>query len=296
MRPGDRGAGEAADPPVRCHEMLTQRKQEPCYPPSPRTVVGDRGPHLRDKSRLEQEQWGKARGSMQQDAAPNMADATLPLEPIDPQYGTRQRLEALFDNFWHKLEAKMIPTASTLISERRKSNKHGATKRAAEPQPKQSNSGLPAQNRREVCKPKPETKPASPIKKGYKAATLTTRHPSGLGAQQGLTPCRPYTRGDTRDRENARAPEPTTVSGRLHGHKARALAKARSQRSGKSSRSRNTRTVRRVHYHIETPARRSNKNQWTLPRSTTYDLWTLPLSTTYASLAGTKNIPTMGVG
>ncbi|CAH2292134.1 Hypothetical predicted protein [Pelobates cultripes] len=145
---------------------------------------------------------------------------------------------------------------------------------------------------------KPQTKPASPIKKAYKAAALTTRHPSGLGAHQGLTPCRPYTRGDTQDRENPRAPEPTTVSGRLHGHKVRALAKARSQRLGKSSRSRNTRTVRRAHYHtrIQTPVRRSNTDLWTLPLSTTYDLWTLPLSTTYASLAGTKNIPTMGVG
>ncbi|CAH2300983.1 Hypothetical predicted protein [Pelobates cultripes] len=283
MRPGDRRAGEAAGASVRSHKMLTQRKQEPCY----RTVGGDRGLHLRDKTRMEREQWGKARGSMQQDTAPNMADATLPLEPTDPQYGTRQRLEALFDNFWRTLEAKMKPMASPQISERPKSSKHGATKRAAEPQPKQSNSGLPAQNLREVCKPKPKTNPASPTKKAYKAAALITRHSSGLGAHQGLTPCRPYTRGDTRDRENPRAPEPTTMSGRLHGHKAGDLAKARSQRLGKSSRSRNSLTVRRVHYHtrVQTPARRSNT-----------DLWTLPLSITYASLAGTKNIPTMGVG
>ncbi|CAH2223172.1 Hypothetical predicted protein [Pelobates cultripes] len=209
-----------------------------------------------------------------------MADATFPHEPTDPQYGTRQRLEAPFDNFWRKLKAKMKPTASPQISERRKSNTHG---------------GPPSQNPNRATR---AYQRKTGERSAYKAAALTNRHPSGLGAHQGLAQCRPYTREDTRDRENPQDPKPTTMSGRLHGHKARALAKARSQRLGKSSHSRNTQTVRRFHYHtrIQTPSKRSNTDLWTLPLSTTYDLWTLPLSTTYASLAGTKNIPTMGVG
>ncbi|CAH2319241.1 Hypothetical predicted protein [Pelobates cultripes] len=245
MRPGNHRAGEAADPLVRCHEMLTQHKQ---------------------------------------------------YVSTDPQHGTRQRLEAILDNFWLKLETKLNPTASPRISKSHKSNKHGATERAAEPQPKQSNMGLSAREQKEACKPKLKTKPASPVKRAYKAAVLTTRHPSGLGAHQGFTPCRPYTRGDTRDRENPQALELTTMSGRLHGHKARALAKARSQRAGKSSCSGNTRTERRDHHHTTTPpSSRGNRIQTPARRSNT-DLWTLPLSTTYASLTGTTSVPTRGVG
>ncbi|CAH2321439.1 Hypothetical predicted protein [Pelobates cultripes] len=45
-----------------------------------------------------------------------MADASCLPEPIDPQLGVLHRLEAIFANFWRKLEARTQPLISTQAS------------------------------------------------------------------------------------------------------------------------------------------------------------------------------------
>ncbi|CAH2305540.1 Hypothetical predicted protein [Pelobates cultripes] len=195
MSPGDGRAGEAADLLVRCHENRHNASRNPIT--TPWTIGGDRGPYQRGTSRPEWAQWETARK-----AAPSMADTTLLPEPTDPQQWTLQGLDSILDNFWRKVEARQQPLAPPQIGERHKNNQHGATEMAAGPQLEWSNLGLPAQEQREGCEPKSETKPASPVQKVYKAAVLTARHPSGLGAHRGITPGCPYTRGDTRDWEN----------------------------------------------------------------------------------------------
>ncbi|CAH2278233.1 Hypothetical predicted protein, partial [Pelobates cultripes] len=48
------------------------------------------------------------------------------------------------------------------------------------------NLGLPAQERREACETKSETKPSSPVKRAPEAAVLTAQHPFGLGPTRSL--------------------------------------------------------------------------------------------------------------
>ncbi|CAH2253249.1 Hypothetical predicted protein [Pelobates cultripes] len=95
--------------------MPTHHEREPRYSP-PWTVGGDRGPYQGGEPGTERVQGGTAPTCMLHDATPKMADASCLPEPIDPQQGVLHRLEAIFANFWRKLEAKTQPLISTQAS------------------------------------------------------------------------------------------------------------------------------------------------------------------------------------
>ncbi|CAH2320317.1 Hypothetical predicted protein [Pelobates cultripes] len=92
--------------------MPTHHEREPRYSP-PWTVGGDRGPYQGGEPGTERVQGGTAPTCMLHDATPKMADVSCLPEPIDPQLEVLHRLEAIFANFWHKLEARTQPLIST---------------------------------------------------------------------------------------------------------------------------------------------------------------------------------------
>ncbi|CAH2283334.1 Hypothetical predicted protein [Pelobates cultripes] len=109
-------AEEAGNLPVqRCIAMI-HNEQERCYSPPPWTVAGDHGPSLGGKPYLEGAQVKATQISLQLSVTPIMVDAMCLPSPTDSHHRVLNKLDALFDNFWCKLESRTQPLASHQLS------------------------------------------------------------------------------------------------------------------------------------------------------------------------------------